>query len=155
MIPLPEESPILVVDDSEADLMITETVLERSGLSNPVEVFSSGEALIERMEQVLEGAMPFPILLLVDVNMPRLSGFDVLRDLRGRPEFRKLPVIMLLSSSDAEEDRARARGLGADDYLVKASGVESYVELIDTTFVSVPGSVRPDEVEEGEVPASR
>jgi len=154
MISLPVESPILVVDDNEADLMITETVLERSGLSNPVELFSSGAAALERMEGVLDGTMPYPMLLLVDVNMPRLSGFEFLRELRAQPPFKTLPVVMLLSSSDAEEDRIKAKALGADDYLVKASGVDAYVRLIDTTFVNVPGSVSLEDAERGRVVAS-
>lgn len=138
MIHLPPDAPILVVDDNEADLMIIETVVERSNLDNPVELFRGAGDALERMEQVLEGDASFPVLMLVDVNMPRMNGFQLLEELRSREEFRKLPIVLMLSSSDAEGDRKKAERLGADDYLVKASGIQEYVDLLNASFSNGP-----------------
>lgn len=137
MIEIPVDAPILVVDDSEAELMIVETVLERSLLANPVEVCLGGNEALERMARAAAGTAPVPCLLLMDVNMPRTSGFDVLRELRAQEAFESIPVVMMLSSSDADEDRVRARALGADLYRVKASGISAYIDLIDGAFVNV------------------
>lgn len=138
MIEIPVDAPILVVDDSEAELMIMETVLERSVLANPVELCLGGQEALERMARATSGAAPVPCLLLMDVNMPRTSGFDVLRELRAQETFKSTPVVMMLSSSDAAEDRTRAHELGADLYRVKASGINAYVDLIDRVFVNAP-----------------
>ena len=64
------------------------------------------------------GQYPVPSMILLDLNLPGLSGFDVLKWVRGRPEFRELPVV-IFSSSEQPEDKARASELGANGYLEK------------------------------------
>lgn len=136
MIELPPDAPVVIVDDNEAELMILETVFERSALDNPIERCRGGAAILERMDEAAAGEKEFPGLILMDINMPRMSGFDVLKLLRVRGAFRERPVIMMMSSSDAGEDRSNALELGAEGYLVKPTGLAEYVTLIDKTFTN-------------------
>lgn len=130
------DGPIIVVDDCESDRFILTKVLERTGLRNPIEVFESGPDLQKHMEEVAQGTKPFPALLLLDVNMPVMSGFEILRWVRDQPPFRKLPVVSMLTSSDATADLNSARELGADDYLSKQSGFDDFVRLFSAKFAS-------------------
>jgi DNA-binding response OmpR family regulator len=75
-----------------------------------------------------------PRLVLLDLKMPRLSGFDVLSWLRGEESFRELPVVILTSSSH-ESDIKRAYDLGAHSYLVKPVGFDALVELAKSLHV--------------------
>jgi CheY-like chemotaxis protein len=72
---------------------------------------------------------PLPVLVLLDINMPKKSGLEVLEWTRRHPRFKSLPVLILTSSS-RPEDREKARELGADDYLLKPSDPLKLVEVV-------------------------
>lgn len=102
---------ILIVDD-DADLVsLARRWLEREG--HTVAAAVTGPAALEAL-----AADPLPDLVLLDVMLPRLDGFAVLRRLRAQERTKSLPVV-ILSSFDRDQDVARGRELGADDYIVK------------------------------------
>lgn len=101
---------ILVVDDDETSVAILRTFLEEGGFE--VEAASDGETALASIE-----ADP-PDLVLLDIVMPGLNGYEVLQNLRGRPETRLLPVV-LLTALDTVEEKVRGLEAGADDYLTK------------------------------------
>ena len=72
---------------------------------------------------------PLPVLILLDINMPKKSGLEVLEWIRHQPNFKSLPVLILTSSS-RQEDMDRARLLGADDYLLKPSDPLKLVDIV-------------------------
>ena len=71
---------------------------------------------------------PFPTLLILDLNMPRLNGFEVLKWIRQQPGLQRLPVV-ILSSSGLEQDKQRAYALGADGYAIKPSEPSEMIKL--------------------------
>lgn len=125
-------STILLAEDEANDAFFVRWAFEKAGLPHKIaHVYDGQEAL-----DYLSGASqysdrqryPVPALLLLDLKMPRLGGFDVLEWLKTRPEFRHLPVV-IFSSSDNENDVRHARDLGAKEYRVKPSDIAKFVEL--------------------------
>src|SRR3954447_1616701 len=103
--------PILIAEDNADDAFIIERALARVGLPNPVVIVRDGHEAVNYL--VSEGAYenralhPFPCLFLLDIQMPRMDGFDVLAWMLVHPQFNHLPVI-ILSGSNHQKDVARA-----------------------------------------------
>ena len=105
---------ILLVEDDDALASVYLTRLQAEGF---------GVKRVPNGEDALAGALEYrPDLILLDVMMPKVSGFDVLDILRNTPETAKVKVVMLTALSQ-DSDKERAQGLGADDYLVKSQVV--------------------------------
>ena len=102
---------ILIVDDNKDDVALARRLLERNG--HTVSHAGTGPAALEML-----AGDPLPDLLLLDVMLPQIDGFAVLRRLRAEERTRHLPIIML-SGFDRHQDVARGKALGADDYIVK------------------------------------
>lgn len=102
---------ILVVEDEPDLVALMKRWLERDG--HQVEHAADGPAALEALRW-----SPLPHLVLLDVMLPKVDGFEVLRQLRADPRTRALPVVMV-SSFSRDADAARGRELGADDYIVK------------------------------------
>jgi len=132
--------PIIMVDDNENDAFIAQRCYRRSGISKPFMVLPSGPAMIDYLEEVRLGEKPMPAAVLLDINMPEMNGFEVLAAVRSCPEFRSVPVILMLTNSDNPRDIAKARELGADDFTQKPTTVEDYVAF----FQALVGSRSPD-----------
>lgn len=111
------ESPILIADDESDDSFILLRRLKRAGVVNPVLLFRDGEELIQFLENWSETKAAIPVLLLLDLKMPRVDGFDVLTWL-GHSRLKNLPVTVI-SGSSRTEDRDRALGGGAKEYFEK------------------------------------
>jgi CheY-like chemotaxis protein len=127
------EVSILVADDDDNDIFFLKRALAKAGLSAELVVAHDGQEAIDYLSSVAaqpdQASRRWPRLLLLDLKMPRLDGFDVLAWRRSRPEFTALPVVVL-SSSAHEDDRERARQLGADDYHIKPSDFQKLVMLV-------------------------
>jgi len=134
MIQLDPEKPILVVDDEASDRLIIASILAHSDLRNPVTQLRGGEELIDYMEKVDRGETALPALILVDINMPAISGFGAVARLRSIPAFEREPLVAMLTSSDAAADQLEANRAGADIFLTKPSGVAKFVALINGSF---------------------
>ena len=127
------QSHILHVDDDADDLLLFEQACRKVGVRCQLHAVRDGEEAVA----YLQGAYhlsdrqkyPLPSLILLYLNMPRLSGFDVLAWLRQEEKCRWLPVIVL-SSSNHEADVKRAYSLGANSYLVKPVAFDSLVEIV-------------------------
>ena len=130
----PDDRPIVVVDDDPGERHILGYVLGESRLRNDVMLLENASQLLSHMEAVAAGDASFPVLVLMDINMPGVSGFDALAKLRSYPEFSERPIIAMLTSSDAEEDQGRSKRLGANAYLAKQSGVDAYTRMLDDRF---------------------
>ena len=108
-------SLILVVDDHRDTCRLLQRFLR--SLGREAIVVQSGE---EAVSLVRDGQSPRPKLVLLDIMMPGMDGFETLRQLRALPAARSLPVVMLSAVSD-DESRVRAKALGATDYWVKGT----------------------------------
>jgi CheY-like chemotaxis protein len=112
---------ILLVDDSGEDLAIALRALRRAHLPLEVRTARDGGEALQSLRA--EGARPgdgasLPEVIFLDVHMPRMDGFEVLKTLRSMPHTRSIPVVMV-STSSWPEDVRRAYELGANSYLVK------------------------------------
>lgn len=125
---------IVVVDDSDGDRLIIGVVLERSQLRNPVVLLGSAQEAISHLENTATQGRPPPALVMLDVNMHGMTGFDVLAFIRSKDAFADQPIVAMLTSSDADRDEMRATALGADVFLPKKSGVSAFVDMIDANF---------------------
>ena len=121
----PQASPVLVVDDDAGTRMLIAQFLAELGLCNPVVQASDGE---EARELLAQEAF-LPALALLDLHMPKRSGLDVLRGIRGTPRTAGVPVVVLTGSAELEEvDETYALGISA--YLVKPVGFAALRDVI-------------------------
>ena len=124
---------ILLVDDSENDLLLTRTAFRKAAWNNPLQEVQNGEEAIAYLKG--EGAyndrneFPLPAAMLLDLNMPRKNGFDVLAWVRAHPTLKRLPIV-ILTASMRPEDVERAFDLGATSFLVKPTNLAELVEII-------------------------
>ena len=126
---------VVMVDDNAGDIYIAEYCFRRSKVSNPWLAFTSGPDFLAYLARVQSSEAPMPALVLLDINMPQMSGLDVLRETRANPFFADLPVFCMLTSSSDPRDEATARELGASGFATKPGTTEEYVALFDS-FVS-------------------
>ena len=119
----------LLVEDNQADAYLTKKAL-RTGLPDShVTVVEDGEkALLCLQEEETVASAQRPELIVLDINLPRLDGFDVLARLRAIPQLCNIPTI-ILSSSTSESDIERAYRLGAYHYLTKQMTLHAYLGL--------------------------
>jgi CheY-like chemotaxis protein len=126
---------ILHVEDDPNDALLFQHACRKAGVTFHLLPVGDGDEAIAYLRGRDNFAdrrkYPMPQLMLLDLKMPRLSGFDVLAWLRSDALFRRLPVIVL-TSSNHEADIKRAYDLGANSYLVKPVGFEALVEVAKT-----------------------
>ncbi len=117
---------ILLVDDSPDDVFLTRYAFEQNDISNEIVVARDGiEALALLLPQ--DGSEPLrPAIVLLDINMPRLGGLEVLARLRADPRTRSLPVIVLTTSTE-DRDVAESYSLGANSYVPKPVTPEEFL----------------------------
>jgi len=112
---------ILIVDDNLDDIEITKIVIEDIGREERMEATTDGE----RALKYLRAEEDLPALILLDLKMPGMSGFDVLREIRTDERLKPVPVIVLTSSS-LESDRQRAYAVGANGFLCKEIDIDRF-----------------------------
>lgn len=124
--------PILLVDDSLLDIELTISALKRNHVANEVVVARhGGEALdfLYRRGEYQNRAMVNPVVVFLDLKMPKVDGLEVLRQLKSDPALKMLPVVMLTSSRE-ESDLIKSYQLGTNAYIVKPVGFEQFTEAI-------------------------
>jgi CheY-like chemotaxis protein len=126
ILPVPYR-PILLVEDNPMDLDLTQRAFSRRKVVNPFEVARDGEEALDWMRRWDEGA-PIPVLILLDLKLPRVDGLDVLRRYKEHPLYRSIPVVVL-TTSDEDCDIETAYQLGANSYIVKPVEFEKFVEV--------------------------
>lgn len=121
---------ILLVEDSPSDAGLTEEALyEGKVLNNLYHVENGEEALLFLNRQNPYEAVPRPDLILLDLNLPRKDGRDVLAEIKADPALRSIPVVVLTTSSD-EKDVHTAYGLNANCYIVKPVDLDQFIAVI-------------------------
>ncbi len=123
---------LLIVDDSEDDVFMVRSVLSALDSQHTLEAASSAVDALERLRGTgkYAGKRPqLPDLLLLDVNMPGMDGFAMLKELKSDAELRKIPVIML-STSNSPQDINRCYDCGAASYLTKPDSAEGFRNIL-------------------------
>jgi CheY-like chemotaxis protein len=123
---------LLLVEDNPDDVLITQRALKRSRIANDLHVTRDGqEALDFLFHQGGWGCdTPRPDLILLDVNLPRVNGMEVLKQIRSNPPLSAIPVIML-TASDREEDVVKSYRLGSNTYIQKPVEFEKFLHALE------------------------
>jgi DNA-binding response OmpR family regulator len=122
-------APILLLEDERATAALIAQLLAAERITNPVESLETGGAAIGYLDRVVAGELPLPVLCVLDLSLPDMSGLDVLRYIRATPALARLTVIMLTGSGN-DTDIDAAYDLGIDAYLIKPAGVHGLPDVV-------------------------
>jgi CheY-like chemotaxis protein len=121
---------VLLVDDDEGDVLMTREAFEHYKIRNRLHVVSDGKQALQFLRRTGPYTdAPRPGLVLLDVNLPRLSGLEVLAELKRDDELLRIPVIML-TTSQAEQDIERSYSLHANAFISKPVGFDNFLDAI-------------------------
>jgi len=123
---------ILLVEDNERDVELTLAALEEHNLANEVIIARDGaEALdyLHRRGSFADHANGVPVVVLLDLKMPKVDGLEVLRQMRGDDTLKHIPVVMITSSRE-EQDLVKSYQLGVNAYVVKPVDFQKFVESV-------------------------
>ena len=125
--------PILIAEDDEDDYLLTIEALKEAGVDTQVKWVKDGEELMEYLKPLgsakKKPGSEFPSLILLDLNMPRKDGREVLEEIKKDATLRKIPVVVL-TTSKAETDINHAYDLGVNSYIQKPVRFSEFVEVI-------------------------
>jgi CheY-like chemotaxis protein len=135
---------ILLVEDNAGDIRLTLEALKSAKISNNINVVRDGVeamAYLRREGEYVDATRPG--LMLLDLNLPRKSGYEVLEELKTDEDLRRIPVVVL-TSSKAEEDVLRSYDLHANSYVTKPVGLQEFAKVVSAiegfwlTIVQLP-----------------
>lgn len=125
---------ILLVEDSHADAEMTIDALHEANLANPIVHVEDGADALDYLHQrnaFADRDAGAPAVVLLDIQMPRMNGLEVLREIRSDAELRHIPVVILTSSRE-ERDVARSWDLGVNAYVVKPVDAQQFFDAVRT-----------------------
>ena len=121
---------ILLVEDNLADVRLTQEAFKAAGVPNRLHVARDGVEALSMLRDAT-GAVPRPDLILLDLNLPRKDGREVLEDIKQDETLRHIPVV-IFSTSQSEQDVARGYRLGANAFVTKPVDVERFFQVIQS-----------------------
>ena len=121
--------PILLVEDNPVDIDLTLRAFKKRKLANQVEIARDGEEALAFLAR-WESEETLPLIILLDLKLPKVDGLEVLRQIKFHPKLRSIPVIVLTSSSE-DKDIQTAYQLGANSYIVKPVDFNKFIEVVD------------------------
>src|ERR1700677_4313667 len=120
---------IVLVEDAEPDVILVREALEQSGLEFELRVFDDGEQGVDFVENIdRDATITRPHLFLLDLNLPKKTGGQILERVRQSPRCGQIPVV-ILTSSDSQRDKAQAAKLNATGYFRKPSRLDEFMKL--------------------------
>lgn len=131
---------VLLVEDDPGDVLMTQEAFADNKVSNTLHVVSDGVQAMDFLHKRGDYVnVPTPDLMLLDLNLPRMDGREVLAAVKGDPELRQIPVVVL-TTSEAEQDVLRSYELHANAFVTKPVDFDRFIEVvrqIDQFFVGV------------------
>ncbi len=118
---------ILLVEDNPVDVDLTLRALKKQKSNTMIVVARDGEQALEQMELWDQGA-PVPMVILLDLKLPKVDGHQVLKTLKSHPVYKTIPIVVLTSSGD-DRDISKAYELGANSYIVKPVSFDKFIEV--------------------------
>ena len=144
----PKPVTLLLAEDDPDDLLLARQALEKSRLASDLRCVEDGEELLDYLRRRGKYAdpkhSPRPGLILLDLNMPRKDGREALREIKGDPRLRAIPIVVL-TTSKSDEDVARTYNLGVNSYITKPARFSALVEVMQAIgkywfeIVELPG----------------
>lgn len=120
---------ILLIEDNEGDILLTTEALEECKVPNELRILRDGnEALLFLMSQSKQNTSDLPDLILLDINLPKKNGHEVLQSVKNHPDLKHIPIIILTTSS-SEIDILKAYQEHANCYIVKPLEVDDFIEI--------------------------
>ncbi|MDO8887162.1 MAG: response regulator [Hydrogenophaga sp.] len=121
--------PILLVEDNPMDLDLTLRAFNKKKFSNTIQIARDGEEALAYFGR-WEAGEPLPAVILLDINLPKVNGLEVLQKLKQHPEFRRIPVVVLTSSRE-NSDLKTAYDLGVNSYIEKPVSFSKFIEVAE------------------------
>jgi CheY-like chemotaxis protein len=119
--------PVLVVDDNPTEIELTLLAFKHANLVNPIQIAHDGVEALAWIPR-WEAGEPKPVVVLLDINMPKLDGLAVLRALKSHPVSRSIPVVMLTTSS-MSKDLESSYASGANSFIVKPVNFDRWMDV--------------------------
>lgn len=123
------ERPIFLVEDNPMDVDLTRRAFARHKVENPIHVARDGEEALNFLPRWEAGEKP-PLVILLDLKLPKVDGLEVLRTLKTHPVFRIIPVVVL-STSTEDSDIQVAYQEGANSYIAKPVDFDTFIEIVE------------------------
>lgn len=120
------DKSILLVEDNPDHATLTQRALKKANIANPVELVEDGQQALDRL---LDAKNALPMLVLLDLKLPKVDGLEVLKRLRANERTRRVPVV-ILTSSDEEHDRAAGYDLGCNSYIRKPVDFDEFSRAV-------------------------
>ena len=146
---MPAPADVLLVEDDPADVLMTREAFEQHRIRSPLHVVSDGEQALQFLHRAGQfAAAPRPGLILLDLNLPRRNGLEVLAEVKADQDLAPIPVVMLTTSA-AQEDIVRSYSLHASAYITKPVDYDRFIDVIGQidgfylTLARLPGAWRP------------
>ncbi|MBC7939980.1 MAG: response regulator [Chitinophagaceae bacterium] len=142
--PMSKPHGILLVEDNPMDVDLTRRAFASRKLANPLEVARDGQEALDIIAR-WDSGHPVPAVVLLDINLPKVGGLEVLRRLRAHPRFGQVPVVVLTTSAE-DRDVQAAYALGANSYIVKPVSFDSFIGVagqIDAYWLALNIAPRP------------
>ena len=124
--------PVAMVDDNPGDRVLAKLCFDRSRLAGDWGEFSGGRSFLDHLEAARRDEAAIPRLVLLDINMPDMTGFEVLEAVRADPFFDEVPIICMLTSTADPRDHERAKASGASGFFTKPHDIDDYVRFFDS-----------------------
>jgi hypothetical protein len=119
--------PILLVEDNPFDLDLAQRAFLRKKIPNPIQVARDGEEALSYLPRWEQGE-PLPVVILLDLKLPKVDGLEVLRQVKSHTQYRSIPVVVLSTSAE-DRDIRTAYQLGANSYIVKPVDYHRFMEV--------------------------
>lgn len=121
---------ILLAEDNEGDIFLTRKAFEKAKIVNNLHIAKDGEVAMEMLRKSGNySATPRPDLVLLDINMPKIDGKQVLQEMKNDEDLRRIPVVILTSSS-AEQDVLKSYNLHANSYIIKPLDLNKFYDVV-------------------------
>jgi len=120
-------NPILLVEDNPLDLDLTLRAFAFRNLTNPILVARDGEEALAFIPKWEKGE-PLPVVILLDLKLPKVNGLEVLQTIKNHPAFKTIPVVILTTSEESADVKS-AYQLGANSYIVKPVDFDKFIEV--------------------------
>ena len=122
---------ILLVDDNEGDILLTREALDDARIINKISIAYDGIQAIDLLKKSARVAGTMPDLILLDINLPKMNGTEVLSIIKNDPDLRRIPVIMLTTSS-SEKDILASYNNYANCYITKPVDLDRFMDVVRT-----------------------
>lgn len=119
---------ILLVEDDEVDIMNVQRAFKKNTIKNPLFIANNG---LEALEMLRAGKVPFPHIIILDINMPKMNGIEFLRELRADDEFKSASVFVMTTSNE-DSDKINAYNLNVAGYILKPLSFEKFIASVAT-----------------------